>query len=139
MRHPLRALIPPVQSQHNKQNKRVTGSQQLRHLKTAKSYLLLRRSYFRPFPFHRLQTAQCLRPEETVQHLVKWIVIIPSQFPDRFDGLRSRQELLFFWASRFFMSFEKQYFPGCLSQISAGLRLSRPFCAPLWLPERSLR
>ena len=30
MRHPLRAVIPPVQSQHNKQNKQVTGSQPLK-------------------------------------------------------------------------------------------------------------
>ena len=29
MRHPLRAVIPPVQSQHNKQNKQVAGSQPL--------------------------------------------------------------------------------------------------------------
>ena len=92
----------------------------------------------RPFPILRLQTTQRLRLEETVQ---SWCFERPSYVPpgfnNIFDGLRSRQELLFsyfgleisFSSSSFF---DKQYFPSCLSQISAGLRLSRPYlCASL--------
>ena len=48
----------------------------------------------------RPQTAQCLRPEETFQPLVTGIVTLPPWHPQHFDGLRSRQELLFFSASR---------------------------------------
>ena len=63
MRHPLTPVIPPVQSQHIKQNKKVTESKHHRHHDIAKFYLLLPRSHFRPVPSLRLQTAQCLRPE----------------------------------------------------------------------------
>ena len=100
VRHPLRAETAPVQSQHIAQHKKVTESQKLRHLETEKFYLLLPRSHFRPFASPRLQTGQCLRPEEKVQPLVTGIVILPSWLPQHFDGLRSRQELLFFLASR---------------------------------------
>ena len=41
MRHPLREVTPPVQSQHIKQHKKDTDSQQLRNLDTAKFYVLL--------------------------------------------------------------------------------------------------
>ena len=114
MRHPLSAVIPPVQSQHNKQNKQVTASQPLKH------HLLLPQSHFRPFPFHRLQTAQCLRPEETVHTLAKGIVILPLWFPQH--SLEIPFPSLSFLRSS-------------TSQISAGLRLSRPFlCVSLTKP-----
>ena len=51
MRHPLRAVTPPVQSPHIKQHKKVTDSQQLRNLDTAKFYIVLHRSRFPPFHF----------------------------------------------------------------------------------------
>ena len=86
-RHPLRAVTPPVQSDHIKQIQKVTESQQLRHHDTAKIYLQLPCSHFRPFPSSRLQTAECLRPEENFQFLVTGVVILPSWLPQHFDGL----------------------------------------------------
>ena len=129
MRHPLRAVIPPVQSQHIKQHKKVTN-----HTNTETSTLQNSTCCF-PHASHHFQTADCLRPEENLQPLVQG----SSQFLHGFHrfstgfGVVRPRDLIFIC----FVSLEKQYLPS-LSQISAGRRLSAFYFASLWLHDRSL-
>ena len=94
MRHPLRAVTSSVQSQHIKQTKKVTDSQQLRHLITAKfCYFTAHASaHF----LSSTPTAQCLKHEEIFQPLVTGIVVLPLWLPQHVDGYRRGEEFLFF-------------------------------------------
>ena len=117
MRHPLRAVTPSVQSQHIKHTRRSQIHNKL-DTSTAKFYLLLPRSVSRPFPFPRLQTAQCLKPEENFHLLVtgpSYFHHLASKTYPSFSATRSHFHLTHF--------FESQHLPVFLSQISADLRL----------------
>ena len=78
MRHPLRAVIPAsAVTTTTNQTSNSQGSQPLKHTIIQNPTCYFSAHAAEPFPFHRLQTAQCLRPEETVQSLVKGIFIRP--------------------------------------------------------------
>ena len=123
MIHPLRAVTPPVQSQHVKQHKshRLTTTWKPRHCKFLPTTFPVT---LPTISFPRLQTAQCPRPEENFQPL-SGIVILPSWLPQHFDGLRSRHQLR--WPRDLifiFFIFEQQYFPGFVPDL----------CGPSALP-----
>ena len=154
MRHPLRAVFPPVQSttQQTKQNKQVTGSQPLKQHENTQSYLLLLRSHvsFRPPPdLHqrlRLQVPTISHSSTSDRSTSEtwrnrpipglWDrPYVPPGFhnistgfgADKSSSSFRPRDLIFI-----FFVFEKQYLPGFLSQISAGPRLSRSYlCASL--------
>ena len=148
-----------MQSQHNKQNKQVTGSptQKTSEYKilsatiplTRFSQVLSRAFTSACYPRCRPllvssspDRSMCEREKPSDRHEKDRLTYLlvsttfrrtPEQTGDPF--LFHLCDLIFI----FFICFEKQYFPSCLSLISASLRIFRLYLRASWLQERSPR